>query len=41
MVTSPGGTTVRGLAHLDRCAVRAAILDATEEAFDRSVELGD
>jgi pyrroline-5-carboxylate reductase len=41
MVTSPGGTTVRGLAHLDRCAVRAAILDATEEAFDRSVELRD
>jgi len=41
LVTSPGGTTVRGLTHLDRCAVRAAIIDAAEAAFDRSVELGE
>jgi pyrroline-5-carboxylate reductase len=41
MVTSPGGTTVKGLAHLDRSAVRAAIMDAVEEAFERSVELGE
>ncbi|MFW5838294.1 MAG: pyrroline-5-carboxylate reductase [Desulfovibrionaceae bacterium] len=41
MVTSPGGTTVRGLAQLDRGAVRATIMDAVEEAYDRSVELGE
>lgn len=40
MVTSPGGTTARGLNHLDRQAVRAAIIDAAVAAYHRSRELG-
>lgn len=41
MVTSPGGTTARGLNMLDRRAVRAAIIDAVEACHQRSVELGE
>ncbi len=40
MVTSPAGTTIRALAHMDRQAVRAAILDAVEASYKRSKELG-
>lgn len=40
MVTSPAGTTARALAHLDRQAVRASILDAVDACYKRSIELG-
>jgi pyrroline-5-carboxylate reductase len=33
-VTSPGGTTARGLAALERCGVRAALAQAMDEAVD-------
>jgi pyrroline-5-carboxylate reductase len=41
MVTSPAGTTIAALNHLDRQAVRAAIIDAVGQAVRRGVELGD
>lgn len=40
MVTSPAGTTIEALLHLDRSAVRAAIIEAVAMARDRSIELG-
>ena len=40
MVTSPGGTTIRALNHLDRTATRANISDAVRESWLRSIELG-
>ncbi|EMG36754.1 pyrroline-5-carboxylate reductase [Desulfocurvibacter africanus PCS] len=40
MVTSPAGTTIRALVHMDRQAVRAAIIDAVEASYKRSIELG-
>lgn len=40
MVTSPAGSTIRGTAHFDRKAVRAAIVDAVVAACDRNRELG-
>jgi len=40
MVTSPAGTTIAALAHMDRMAVRASILDAVDRAKRRSEELG-
>lgn len=40
MVTSPAGTTITALNHLDRQAVRAAIIDAVAAACRRSKELG-
>ncbi len=39
-VTSPAGTTIAALHHLDRAAVRAALMDACLAASDRSRELG-
>lgn len=40
MVTSPAGTTIAALNHLDRHAVRAAVIDAVLAAKKRSRELG-
>ncbi|NDY55382.1 pyrroline-5-carboxylate reductase [Desulfovibrio sulfodismutans] len=40
MVTSPAGTTIEALLHLDRSAVRAAVIEAVAMARDRSIELG-
>lgn len=39
-VTSAGGTTIAGLMALEEGAVRAAIVQAVERAFRRSLELG-
>jgi pyrroline-5-carboxylate reductase len=38
-VTSPAGTTIAGLHALERGGVRAALMDAVEAAYERSVEL--
>lgn len=40
MVTSPAGTTIEALMHLDRQAVRAAVIDAVAASRDRSKALG-
>jgi pyrroline-5-carboxylate reductase len=40
MVTSPGGTTIRGIRVLEDCGVRIAMMDAVIEASERSKELG-
>jgi pyrroline-5-carboxylate reductase len=40
MVTSPAGTTIEALLHLDRSAVRASVIEAVVLARDRSRELG-
>ncbi|WP_027178039.1 pyrroline-5-carboxylate reductase [Maridesulfovibrio bastinii] len=40
MVTSPAGTTVEALVHLDRTATRANIIDAVHKCYERSIELG-
>lgn len=40
-VTSPGGTTAAGLAALEQCAVRSAMMRAVESATQRSIELGN
>lgn len=40
MVTSPGGTTIAGLAELERGAVRVAVMDAVRAATLRARELG-
>jgi pyrroline-5-carboxylate reductase len=41
MVTSPGGTTIAGLAELERHAVRSALIDAVTAATERATELGN
>ncbi|WP_432736622.1 pyrroline-5-carboxylate reductase [Maridesulfovibrio sp. FT414] len=40
MVTSPAGTTVKALVHLDRTATRGNIIDAIRKSYERSIELG-
>ncbi|OYV03946.1 MAG: pyrroline-5-carboxylate reductase, partial [Verrucomicrobiales bacterium VVV1] len=41
MVTSPGGTTIAGLAEMERYAVRSALIDAVTAATERATELGN
>jgi pyrroline-5-carboxylate reductase len=40
MVTSPGGTTIQGVAALERGAFRGTVISAVEAAWKRSGELG-
>ncbi|MGK0673747.1 MAG: pyrroline-5-carboxylate reductase [Halothiobacillaceae bacterium] len=40
-VTSPGGTTERGIAALEAAGLRQGFADALEAAFERAEELGD
>ena len=39
MVTSPGGTTIQAIRHLEQAGVRAAFLNAIDAACKRSAEL--
>ena len=40
MVASPGGTTIAGLAELERHGMRSAFIEAVHSAARRSAELG-
>ena len=41
MVTSPGGTTIEGVAALEKGAFRGTVMQAVQTAWKRSVELGN
>jgi len=41
MVTSPGGTTIQGLYHLEKNGLSGIVMDAVRAATQRSKELGD
>ena len=40
MVTSPGGTTIAGIAALEKGAFRGSVISAVEAAWGRAIELG-
>jgi pyrroline-5-carboxylate reductase len=40
-VTSPGGTTIAGVAQLEKSAFRAAVMGAVQAAYQRAQELGN
>lgn len=40
MVTSPGGTTIEGIAALENGAFRGTVMEAVEAAYKRAAELG-
>jgi pyrroline-5-carboxylate reductase len=40
MVTSPAGTTIAGVAELEKNAFRSAVISAVKIASERSEELG-
>jgi pyrroline-5-carboxylate reductase len=39
-VTSPGGTTIAGISHMEKAGVRSALIEAVRAAYIRSQELG-
>ena len=39
-VCSPGGSTIEGVAALERNAFRGAVMEAVEKSFERTKELG-
>merc|ERR1711879_52194 len=39
-VMSPGGTTAAGMAKLEECAVRSAMIKAVEAAHDKAINIG-
>jgi pyrroline-5-carboxylate reductase len=39
-VTSPGGTTIAGISHLEKAGFRSAVIEAVRSAYERSRELG-
>merc|ERR1711860_332284 len=40
-VTSPGGTTIRGIAALEKGGVRGSIMEAVQASAERAKELGE
>ena len=40
MVVSPGGTTAEGVQVLEKCGVPAALIEAVNSEYLKSIELG-